>query len=218
MRARFKYKVFRGTKKEDPDAWLEDFDGIARANGEWEVQLSILAGVLQGEARPWFNEQPWSVRSEWDLFEREFIKEFRKIGGSNDALIEIGNEYMRSSDTVRSYVQRLRRIQRKMDPQPVESMMVSWFLNGLPTATGVNVRAMKPRTLEEAVVHVQDWQIAETIQEKCNARNAAVMLQRRREGEEESDLTSSPTSSDDNESRRRRKLKKKLRKKTALVA
>ncbi|CAM6085454.1 unnamed protein product [Calypogeia fissa] len=54
-RARFQYKSFKGKEKEDPDEWLEDFVGTAKANGEDEIKLTTLAGVLKGEAWPWYN-------------------------------------------------------------------------------------------------------------------------------------------------------------------
>ena len=50
MRSRFKYKVFQGTKKEDHDARLENFEGIARANNKWEVWMSTLSGVPPGQS------------------------------------------------------------------------------------------------------------------------------------------------------------------------
>ncbi|CAM6099462.1 unnamed protein product [Calypogeia fissa] len=50
QRARFQYKSFRGKDKKDLDEWLEDFVGTAKANGEEEIMLTILAGVLKGEA------------------------------------------------------------------------------------------------------------------------------------------------------------------------
>ncbi|CAM6093871.1 unnamed protein product [Calypogeia fissa] len=52
QRARFQYKSFKGKEKEDPDEWLEDFVGTAKANGEDEIKLTTLVGVLKGEARP----------------------------------------------------------------------------------------------------------------------------------------------------------------------
>lgn len=58
----FNYKVFWGTKKEDLDEWLEDFEGTAKANGKWDVHLSTLSRVLQGEARPWFNEKVGTMK------------------------------------------------------------------------------------------------------------------------------------------------------------
>ncbi|CAM6082133.1 unnamed protein product [Calypogeia fissa] len=64
QRARFQYKSFRGKEKEDPDEWLEDFVGTAKANGEDEIKLTTLAGVLKGEARPWYNGLPEAVKQD----------------------------------------------------------------------------------------------------------------------------------------------------------
>ncbi|CAM6104302.1 unnamed protein product [Calypogeia fissa] len=38
QRARFQYKSFRGKEKKDPDEWLEDFVGMAKANGEDKIK------------------------------------------------------------------------------------------------------------------------------------------------------------------------------------
>ncbi|CAM6090586.1 unnamed protein product [Calypogeia fissa] len=43
QRAKFQYKSFKGKDKKDPDKWLEDFVGTAKANGEEEIMLTILA-------------------------------------------------------------------------------------------------------------------------------------------------------------------------------
>ncbi|CAM6093833.1 unnamed protein product [Calypogeia fissa] len=52
QRAWFQYTSFKGTASSDPDEWLEDFVGTAKANREENIKLTILAGVLRGEARP----------------------------------------------------------------------------------------------------------------------------------------------------------------------
>ncbi|CAM6082333.1 unnamed protein product [Calypogeia fissa] len=62
QRARFQYKSARGKEKKDPDEWLEDFDGTAKANGEEEIKLTILAGVLKREAQPWYNGLPEATK------------------------------------------------------------------------------------------------------------------------------------------------------------
>ncbi|CAM6082550.1 unnamed protein product [Calypogeia fissa] len=43
QRARFQYKSFKGKDKKDPDEWLKDFVGTAKANGEEDIKLTILA-------------------------------------------------------------------------------------------------------------------------------------------------------------------------------
>ncbi|CAM6123647.1 unnamed protein product [Calypogeia fissa] len=61
QQARFQYKSFKGQEKIDPGEWLEDFVGTAKANGEEDIKLTILAGVLKGEARPWYNGLPEEI-------------------------------------------------------------------------------------------------------------------------------------------------------------
>ncbi|CAM6094125.1 unnamed protein product [Calypogeia fissa] len=57
QRAKFQYKLFKAKEKEDPDKWLEDFVGMAKANGEDEIKLTTLAGVLKGEMQFWVKNQ-----------------------------------------------------------------------------------------------------------------------------------------------------------------
>lgn len=54
QRSRFQYKLFLCKMKKDPDEWLQDFIGISQVNGEDAIKLSILAGMLREEARPWY--------------------------------------------------------------------------------------------------------------------------------------------------------------------
>ncbi len=76
QRARFQYKTFHGKPKEDPDEWIEDFAGTAQANGEDAIKLTTLAGVLKGEARPWYNALPQATKIDWDAFKAAFVQEF----------------------------------------------------------------------------------------------------------------------------------------------
>lgn len=122
QRARFQYTSFRGTASTDPDEWLEDFVGTAKANGEENIKLTILAGVLRGEARPWYNGLPDRTKQDWDLFKTSFLKEFRPRGVSDKALIHIGAISMGKKESLRKFVQRFNGIIRKISTKPIDGM------------------------------------------------------------------------------------------------
>ncbi|CAM6084972.1 unnamed protein product [Calypogeia fissa] len=105
QRARFQYKTFKGKPKEDPDEWLEDFIGTAQANGEDGIKLTTLAGVLRGEARPWFNALPTATKIDWNAFKLAFLQDFRRVGEESEALIKIGQMMMESQEFVRRFLQ-----------------------------------------------------------------------------------------------------------------
>lgn len=147
QRARFQYKPFLGKRKQDPDEWLEDFVGIAQANGEDAIKMSTLAGVLRGEARPWYNALAANIKADWDLFKSAFLLEFRKVGEETEALIKIGEMKMKGGESVRRFLQKFQRVAKKIDPPPANSMLKSWFVSSLPRKMGISVRQAHPTTL-----------------------------------------------------------------------
>ena len=178
MRTRFPYKQYKGTPREDPDGWLEDFEGTARANGEYEVRTMILSGVLRGEARSWFESQPEAVRTDWERFKEEFIQEFRRIGGHADAFTEMATDFMREGDTVRSFLQRLRRLAKKATTVVTDDMMRICFVQGLPGQLGIHVRQANPKTLDEAVLLARNYRVAEAVGEQLEKRARSQATQR----------------------------------------
>ncbi|CAM6082132.1 unnamed protein product [Calypogeia fissa] len=149
-RARFRYKTFKGSPKEDPDEWLEDFLGTAQANGEDQIKLTTLVGVLRGEARPWYNALPFATRNDWNVFKQEFLHEFRKVGEESEALIKIGQLMMKKKESVRRFLQRFNRVAKKIDLAPADNMKLRWFISALPKKMVISVRQAHPLTLEAA--------------------------------------------------------------------
>jgi transposase InsO family protein len=170
QRARFQYKTFHGKPKEDPDAWLEDFIGTAQANGEFDIRLTTLAGVLRGEARPWFNNLADATKNDWGAFKQAFLHEFRKVGEESEALIKMGEIRMGSKESVRRFLQRFQRLVTKLDPRPADSMLLAWFVASLPKKMGVSVRQSHPTTLEEAIEAAQSYRSAEISSSKSRKK------------------------------------------------
>ena len=187
QRARFQYKTFHGKTKEDPDEWLEDFVGTAQANAEDGVKLTILPGVLRGEARPWFTNLPRATKANWDEFKIAFLQEFRKVGEESEALIKIGQMRMGHEESVRHFLQRFQRVAKKIEPAPSDSMLMRWFVSSLPIKMGVSVRQAHPATLEQAVEAAQSYQSADISSSKI----------RHKKKKYDSSSSSSESSSDD---------------------
>ncbi|CAM6123735.1 unnamed protein product [Calypogeia fissa] len=120
--ARFQYKSFKGTESTDSNEWLEDFVGTAKANGEENIKLTILVGVLKGEAWPWYNGLSNRVKQDWDMFKTNFLNEFRPKGVSDKALIEIGEISMGKKESLRKFVQRFNNIICKISVEPTDGM------------------------------------------------------------------------------------------------
>src|SRR5450759_4248208 len=95
QRSRFQYKTFHGKPKEDPNEWIEDFAGTTKANGEDTIKLTTLAGVMRGEARPWYNSLPQATKTDCEAFKIAFVMEFCKVGEESEALIRIGQMWMK---------------------------------------------------------------------------------------------------------------------------
>ncbi|CAM6119176.1 unnamed protein product [Calypogeia fissa] len=161
QRARFKYKTFKGRPKDDPDEWIEDFVGTAQANGEDGIKMTILAGVLGGEARPWFNALPGATKIDWGAFKTAFLHEFRRVGEESEALIKIGQMMMKKRESVRRFLQRFNRLASKIEPALADNMKMRWFVSSLPKKMGVSVRQSHPTTLEEAVEAAQSYRDAD---------------------------------------------------------
>ena len=170
QRARFQYKPFLGKPKEDPDEWLEDFIGTAQANGEDSIKLTTLAGVLRGEARPWFNGLAADIKGNWDFFKAAFLLEFRKVEEETEALIKIGQMRMNGEESVRRFLQRFQRVAKKIDPPPANSMLMSWFVSSLPRKMGISVRQARPTTLEEAVEAAMSYRSADISSSKSRKK------------------------------------------------
>ncbi|CAM6101657.1 unnamed protein product [Calypogeia fissa] len=150
QRARFQYKSFKGKDKKDPDEWLEDFVGTAKANGEEEIMLTILAGVLKGEARPWYNGLPDNIKQDWDRFRTYFLNEFRPRGISDKALIKIGEISMGKKESLRKFLQKFNSVICKISTEPTDGMKKAWFINALPKKMQFWVKNQKPHDFEQA--------------------------------------------------------------------
>jgi hypothetical protein len=121
---------------------------------------------LRGEARPWFNALPDESKNDWVSFQRAFLHEFRKVGEESEALIKMGEIRMGSRESMRRFLQRFQRLVTKLDPKPVDSMLLAWFVASLPKKMGVSVRQAQPTTLEEAIAAAQLYKSAEVSSSK----------------------------------------------------
>ncbi|CAM6082434.1 unnamed protein product [Calypogeia fissa] len=221
QRARFKYKNFKGRPKDDPDEWIEDFVGTAQANGEDGIKMTILAGVLGGEARPWFNALPAATKTDWGAFKATFLHEFRRVGEESEALIKIGQMVMKKGESVSRFLQRFNRLASKIEPAPVDNMKMRWFVSSLPKKMGVSVRQSHPLTLEQAVEVVQSYRSADisskAVKKKKKRYDSSDSSSSEDEEEDssldgESSTSDSEESSSEDERKKKRKSSKKKKK------
>ncbi|CAM6093804.1 unnamed protein product [Calypogeia fissa] len=203
QRARFQYKSFKGKEKEDPDEWLEVFVGTAKANGKDEIKLTTLAGVLKGEARPWYNNLSEDKKQDWERFRTAFLTEFRPRGISNKAIIKIGSISMGKKKSLRKFLQKFNNIIRKMNTKPTDGMKKAWFINALPTKMQFWIKNHKPNTFDEAFL-AADAYVDSKASEKSKKK-------KKKSDEEESE----DSTEEEDEKKKKKKKKKKKRKKKA---
>ena len=114
QRSRVHYRPFKGRRRDDPDTWLQEFEGTSKANGEDGIRTTIIPGLMRKEALPWFVSLPDATKTDWALFKVALQTEFRKIGGDAEALIRIGQMRMKKKESLRRFIQRFQRLLKKV--------------------------------------------------------------------------------------------------------
>ena len=151
QRSRVQYKPFHGCTDEDPDEWLEDFEGMAAANGESLIKMQILQGMFKGEARPWWKGLNADQQASWDQFKPLFVKEFRPIGASELAMRKLSQLQYREGTSFRKSVQRFQKLVRRTKSDASDEMQLQWLVNALPRKMSFAVRKENPRTTAKAI-------------------------------------------------------------------
>ena len=150
---RIKYSRFKGDGTQDVDDWMEQYLATLSANDEGDVETTkrLFRGVIEGEALKWYGTLDPAVKADWDTLKAAFEQEFREIGADSRVMSRLNSIKMRSTDTLRSYTQRVQQLVGKLSTPPPSNMQMEWFISGLPELLDFEVRKADPKTLNEAI-------------------------------------------------------------------
>ena len=105
------------------------------------------------------------MQTDWEAFKDEFIQEFWRIGGHADAFTKMAMDFMKEGNTVRSFLQRLRKLAKKATTVVTDDMMRICFVQGLPSELKIHVHQANPKTLEEVVQQARNYRMVEAMGE-----------------------------------------------------
>ncbi|KAK8774426.1 hypothetical protein V5799_011041 [Amblyomma americanum] len=116
--------TFNGSLGEDPEEWLDQFERVASFN-KWDdvAKIGHVFFSLDGSAHTWYENNESSLTT-WELFKRELLKVFTSVvrKGRAERLLESGIQI--SNEPVRGYVEEMKRLFRRADPEMTEEKKV----------------------------------------------------------------------------------------------
>jgi hypothetical protein len=150
---RIKYNRFKGDGTQDVDDWMEQYLATLSANDEGDVGTTkrLFRGVIEGEALKWYGTLDQAVKDDWPTLKSAFEQEFREIGADSRVMSRLNSIKMKSTDTLRSYTQRVQQLIGKLSTPPPVNMQMEWFISGLPELLDFEVRKADPQTLNGAI-------------------------------------------------------------------
>jgi hypothetical protein len=130
--SRLKYTKFKANGIQDVDDWLDQFSATLAANDEGDVENKkrLFHGLVEGEALRWFNTLTPAVKDNWDQLRRTFEEEFREIGTAAKVMALLGSIRVKSTDTLRSYTQKVQQLVGKLSVNPPANLQLEWFMSG----------------------------------------------------------------------------------------
>ena len=133
---RIKYSRFKGDGDQDVDDWMEQYLACLSANDEADLDTTkrLFRGLIEGEALRWYGTLPQGVKDDWPTLKAAFEQEFREIGADARVMSRLGSLKMKTTDTLRSYTQRVHQLVGKLSTPPPANMQMEWFISGLPGA------------------------------------------------------------------------------------
>ncbi|CAK9191943.1 unnamed protein product [Sphagnum troendelagicum] len=158
--------VFRGSKGEDPEAFLREYKRACIGTGlrtavEW---LNFLPEFLEGTASFWFERQTEELKGSWNDITKALMKEFSVKNVYQNLMLEMSQLKQGALESVREYKDRTMTLQHKLqgcfraqghegtDPlfAGVNAVVLEHFTIGLLSELRQQVRYEQVATFNEA--------------------------------------------------------------------
>ncbi|KAL6626946.1 hypothetical protein ACP70R_030672 [Stipagrostis hirtigluma subsp. patula] len=174
--------VFRGDPGECPDAHLDRFDRLCRANGVVTSAFAarIFEASLDGDAALWYKLTAAGAEAlsppPWDAVRAAFVDFFRSPGAADRARAELMTLRQRSGEPVNRYHLRTHGILRRCQDggaDVTDEFLKARFVDGLCAEFRDWVMPLLPETLDEAAALALSLERNESVREARRAAMAA---------------------------------------------
>jgi hypothetical protein len=131
---------------------------VSLSNGDNDpvLRMKMFGCLMKGEARVWHTGLP--AQADWDSLKKVFLKEWRGEGAKAKAFTKLNSSVlMRKGESLRSYMQKVQKLAKKIDPAPPANLIMEWFIQGLYPSWNNFVRRMRPNPLDIAHEIVQSY-------------------------------------------------------------
>lgn len=157
--------TFHGSPVEDAEDWLDQFTGVASLNN-WddEMKLRHVFFALDGPAKTWFENHEASLTT-WEAFKTDFLRTFTNMLRKERAEILLQSRIQKPNETVPVYVEEMKLLIRRVDPNMAEEKQVGLLMRGVKESLFACLVRNPPKTVAEFT------QEASTIEKTLDSRN-----------------------------------------------
>src|SRR4051812_4689868 len=141
---------------EDPEDWIDHYEGICDLNGwdEEELKIKSLALSFTGEAEIWYKNNRVRFRNngDWDYVKGEFISRFRSASFIDEVEAQLQNPVMKKGESVRAYSDRFTKLVNQMGTHaPPGPRLLKYWMSGLKPSIKMKVRMEQHPTYRRAL-------------------------------------------------------------------